>query len=65
MNELRNIDERIDFHVNEIRDQFASDVVSGLSASPKRLPCKYLYDETGSRLFKEIMCLHEYYPTRC
>jgi L-histidine N-alpha-methyltransferase len=65
MNELRNIDERIDFHVNEIRDQFASDVVSGLSASPKRLPCKYLYDETGSRLFKKIMCLHEYYPTRC
>lgn len=29
------------------------------------MPCKYLYDEEGSRLFKEIMELEEYYPTRC
>jgi L-histidine N-alpha-methyltransferase len=65
MNELRSIEERVHFQADEMRDQFASDVARGLSASPKRLPSKYLYDETGSRLFKEIMCLQEYYPTKC
>jgi len=45
--------------------QFARDVAAGFSASPKRVPCKYLYDDEGSRLFTEIMDLEEYYPTRC
>jgi dimethylhistidine N-methyltransferase len=44
---------------------FAEEVAEGLSRSPKRLPCKYLYDAEGSRLFQEIMELEEYYPTRC
>lgn len=44
---------------------FADEVASGLSRSPKQLPCKYLYDAEGSRLFREIMDLEEYYPTRC
>jgi len=44
---------------------FADEVSDGLSSAPKTLPCKYLYDEEGSRLFKEIMELQEYYPTRC
>ena len=44
---------------------FADEVSAGLSATPKELPCKYLYDEEGSRLFKEIMELEEYYPTGC
>ncbi len=44
---------------------FAGEVSDGLSGSPKELPCKYLYDEEGSRLFQEIMELREYYPTRC
>jgi dimethylhistidine N-methyltransferase len=44
---------------------FADEVAAGLSRTPKRLPCKYLYDEEGSRLFQEIMELQEYYPTRC
>lgn len=44
---------------------FADEVAAGLSRSPKRLPCKYLYDAQGSRLFQEIMDLEEYYPTRC
>ena len=30
---------------------FARDVIEGLTARPKRLPPKYFYDETGSRLF--------------
>ncbi len=44
---------------------FASDVVGGLTATPKRVPPKYFYDEAGSRLFDRITELPEYYPTRC
>lgn len=45
--------------------QFARDVRHGLSLPRKRLPCKYLYDDAGSRLFSRIMDLAEYYPARC
>ena len=44
---------------------FATDVLDGLSATPKRIPAKYFYDEAGSTLFEEITELPEYYPTRC
>ena len=44
---------------------FADEVAAGLSTTPKQLPCKYLYDTEGSKLFQEIMELEEYYPTRC
>ena len=44
--------------------QFAEDVLSRLSASPKHLSSRYFYDDEGSRLFMEIMKLPEYYPTR-
>ena len=43
---------------------FADEVSRGLAESPKRVPCKFLYDERGSRLFEEICSLDEYYPTR-
>jgi dimethylhistidine N-methyltransferase len=43
---------------------FARDVITGLSARPKRLPPKYFYDQAGARLFEEITALPEYYPTR-
>jgi dimethylhistidine N-methyltransferase len=43
---------------------FAADVISGLSARHKKLPPKYFYDATGSRLFKEICRTAEYYVTR-
>jgi dimethylhistidine N-methyltransferase len=46
------------------RSAFAADVLAGLSATPKRLPAKYFYDEAGSRLFERITDLPEYYPTR-
>jgi dimethylhistidine N-methyltransferase len=42
----------------------AADVRAGLTASPKRLPPRWLYDETGSALFEQITTLPEYYPTR-
>ena len=44
--------------------RFRADVLRGLSRSPKRLPCKYFYDEAGSKLFEQICQLSEYYPTR-
>ena len=44
--------------------EFRHDVLTGLSAEQKTLPCKYLYDETGSRLFEKICELHDYYVTR-
>jgi len=40
------------------------EVVRGLQASPKALPPKYFYDESGSRLFEAITRLPEYYLTR-
>src|ERR1700730_11845101 len=43
---------------------FATDVIAGLSATPKRLQAKYFYDEIGSQLFERITKLPEYYPTR-
>lgn len=46
-------------------DQFAADVLNGLSSTPKYLSSKYFYDDEGSRLFQEIMKLPEYYLTGC
>lgn len=42
----------------------AREVRDGLAATPKRLPCKLLYDEHGSALFEQITELPEYYLTR-
>jgi L-histidine Nalpha-methyltransferase len=44
--------------------QFRADVLRGLRAAKKELPCKYFYDEAGSDLFEQITALDEYYPTR-
>jgi dimethylhistidine N-methyltransferase len=44
--------------------EFHADVVAGLSRRPRRLPCKYFYDERGSQLFDRICELDEYYLTR-
>jgi dimethylhistidine N-methyltransferase len=43
---------------------FADDVRAGLTARPKRLPSKYLYDGVGSRLFEAICELAWYRITR-
>jgi L-histidine N-alpha-methyltransferase len=42
----------------------ADDVREGLSATPKRIPPKYFYDEAGSDLFERITEQPEYYPMR-
>lgn len=44
--------------------EFARDVIKGLSQTPKTLSSKYFYDGAGSKLFQQIMALPEYYPTR-
>lgn len=41
-----------------------AEILTGLSASPKTLPCKYFYDTRGSQLFEQICVLPEYYLTR-
>lgn len=46
------------------RSDFAEDVRRGLSAEPKHLFPKYLYDDLGSKLFEAICELDEYYLTR-
>jgi len=43
------------------REQFRADVLSGLQKQPKELPCKYFYDDQGSRLYERICDLDEYY----
>ena len=56
--------------LSEVHDQrpdsshFLADVLEGLTGPEKSIPCKYLYDERGSRLFDGICGLEEYYPTR-
>jgi dimethylhistidine N-methyltransferase len=46
-------------------NEFAADVLAGLTAMPKRLSPKYFYDRVGSELFERITELPEYYLTRC
>ncbi len=41
-----------------------SDVVRGLSQTPKTLPPRYFYDDRGSQLFEQITEVPEYYLTR-
>jgi dimethylhistidine N-methyltransferase len=46
-------------------NELALSLLEGLSKSPKSLPSRFFYDDKGSELFKQIMGLPEYYPTRC
>ena len=42
----------------------ASDVLAGLSRTPKSLPPKLFYDARGSQLFEHITRVPEYYLSR-
>ncbi|MFC5282981.1 L-histidine N(alpha)-methyltransferase [Pedobacter alpinus] len=44
---------------------FEKDVITGLSAPKKFLSSKYFYDDEGSRIFKKIMEMPEYYLSNC
>src|SRR5437016_4119150 len=56
----------LDVHADDARvlARMAEDIRRGLTASPRQLPPKYFYDETGSALFERITELPEYYLTR-
>lgn len=43
---------------------FGEALLEGLASDPKQIPCRFLYDAEGSRLFEEICALPEYYLTR-
>lgn len=45
-------------------ESFREAVLQGLSRPQKAIPCRFLYDERGSRLFDLICEQPEYYPTR-
>ena len=45
--------------------EFAKDVQEGLTAFPKYLSSKYIYDKKGDKLFQDIMNLPDYYLTNC
>ncbi len=47
-----------------ITSDFLAAAITGLSASPRTLPCRFFYDERGSELFQKIFELPEYYVTR-
>jgi len=44
--------------------EFALSIARGLSDTPKRLECRYLYDQAGSQIFERITEQPEYYLTR-
>ena len=51
--------------VSDQDSEFLRDVVTGLTAAEqKTIPCKYLYDEVGSRFFEAICETRDYYLTR-
>lgn len=45
-------------------EKVKTEIIKGLSSSPKFISSKYFYDKKGSELFEEITKLEEYYPTR-
>jgi dimethylhistidine N-methyltransferase len=52
------------FELQPAAEELCADILSGMAMSPKRIPCKYLYDQRGSKLFDAICELPEYYLTR-
>jgi len=44
--------------------RYTEEILASLAEEPPRLPSKYFYDATGSRLFDAICALPEYYLTR-
>ncbi|MEO1433999.1 MAG: L-histidine N(alpha)-methyltransferase [Bacteroidota bacterium] len=49
--------------MRKVDSVFAKDILDGLTQHPKKLSSKYFYDETGDRIFQEIMAMPEYYLT--
>ena len=58
------LDERGVALLDEASREFAAEVLKGLSAANKSLPCRFFYDAVGSELFEDITRTKDYYPTR-
>ena len=56
--------EHVNDGIEQEIEQFAVDVLTGFSSTPKRLSAKYFYDDTGSELFRAITRHEDYYLTR-
>jgi dimethylhistidine N-methyltransferase len=56
--------ELIEIETGAATEDLADAVRSGLGHDNKTLPCRFFYDEEGSRIFEQICDLPEYYPTR-
>jgi uncharacterized SAM-dependent methyltransferase len=54
----------VELDTDQQLESLASEVRAGLTATPKRIPCRFYYDEAGSQIFEEICELPEYYLTR-
>jgi dimethylhistidine N-methyltransferase len=54
----------VELDTDQHLESLASEARAGLSAIPKRIPCRFFYDEVGSQIFEEICELPEYYLTR-
>jgi len=50
---------------NTLTTSFEEDTYKGLTAHPKYLLSKYIYDKKGDKLFQDIMQMPEYYLTNC
>lgn len=48
---------------NKEKEQFAIDVLTGFTSSPKSISSKYFYDDYGSQLFQAITQQDDYYLT--
>ncbi len=51
-------------HARTAREALRAEILDGLHAPAKHLPCKLLYDARGAELFEHITTLRAYYPTR-
>jgi len=45
-------------------DTGAVEMLYGLTSPRRHLPCKFFYDDTGSKLFEQITSMEEYYLSR-
>lgn len=45
-------------------DQVRAEILEGLLCEDRHISSKFFYDTAGSKLFEEITCQPEYYPTR-
>jgi L-histidine N-alpha-methyltransferase len=54
----------VELNTDQHLESLASEARAGLTATPKRIPCRFFYDEAGSQIFEEICELPEYYLTR-